>query len=166
MPTTNFWNGIGNWSTTFTNWSDGNPPDPTEIAEIQTGSNNLTAAAAIAGLQVDAPALLALTAGAVLTDTGSATVAGNFQLTSGGSASVTGDLGITGSGVVWLDSPFIGGDGGSNLTISGTLTNASTNSNALYIGHANIGAADTVTQPLSSIRARYRSPAAALSNRH
>jgi hypothetical protein len=47
--------------------------------------------------------------------------------------------------VVWLDSPFIGGAGGSNLTISGTLTNASTNSNALYIGHQNIGAADTVT---------------------
>ena len=145
MPTTNFWNGIGNWTTTIANWSDGNPPDPTEIAEIQTGNNNLTTAAAIAGLQVDAPALLALTAGAVLTDTGSATVAGNFQLTSGGSASVAGDFGITGSGVVWLDSPFIGGAGGSNLTISGTLTNASTNSNALYIGHANIGAADTLT---------------------
>src|SRR5271156_4287047 len=98
MPTTNFWNGIGNWSTSDANWSDGSPPDPTETAEIQTGTNNLTSAAAIAALQVDAPAILALTAGAVLTDTGSATVAGEFQLASGGSASVTGDLGITGSG--------------------------------------------------------------------
>ena len=145
MPTTNFWNGIGNWSTTLANWSDGTPPDPTEIAEIQTGTNNLTTAAAIAALQVDAPALLALTAGAVLTDTGSATVAGNFQLTSGASASVTGDLGITGAGVVWLDSPFIGGVGGSNLAISGTLTNASTNPNGLYIGNTGFGTGDTVT---------------------
>ena len=110
-----------------------------------TGNNNLTSAATIAALQVDAPAILALTAGAVLTDTGSATVAGEFQLTSGGSASVTGDLGITGAGVVSLDSPFIGGGGGSNLTISGTLTNASTNGNALYIGNTGIGAGDTVT---------------------
>ena len=83
--------------------------------------------------------------GAALTDTGTATVAGNFQLATGGSASVTGDLGITGNGVVWLDAPFINGGGGSSLTISGTLTNSSTNSNALYIGNTSIGAGDTVT---------------------
>ncbi len=98
MPTTtNFWNGTGNWSTNA-DWSLGSPPPPppadTQAAEIATGNSNLTSAATIAALQVDAPAILALTAGAVLTDTGSATIAGNFQLTSGGSASVAGDFGI------------------------------------------------------------------------
>ena len=44
-----------------------------------------------------------------------------------------------------LDSPFISGGGGSSLTIGGTLTNSSSNGNALYIGNANIGAGDTVT---------------------
>ena len=46
---------------------------------------------------------------------------------------------------MWLDSPFNNGGGGSSLTIGGTLTDSSTDGNALYIGNSNIGAGDTVT---------------------
>ena len=59
---TDFWNGIGNWSTDG-DWSEGNPPAPTENAEIQTGAAILTSGTTIAGLQVDAPAVLQLTTG-------------------------------------------------------------------------------------------------------
>ncbi len=48
-------------------------------------------------------------------------------------------------GIVRLDSPFNNGGGGSSLNVGGTLTNSSTNSNALYIGNTIIGAGDTVT---------------------
>ncbi len=142
---TDFWNGTGNWSTDNSAWSDGIPPGSTEDAEIQTGTASLTSATTIAGLQVDASAALSLLTGAALTDTGTAAVAGTFELSGGASASVTGGLGITGNGVVWLDAPFNNGGGGSSLTIHGTLTNTSTNNNALYIGNGNIGAGDTVT---------------------
>ena len=45
---TDFWNGTGDWSTDNAAWSDNSPPISTEDAEIQTGTDNLTAAAAIA----------------------------------------------------------------------------------------------------------------------
>ena len=77
--------------------------------------------------------------------TGLNTVAGEFALSAGASVTTTGGLSITGNGVVWLDAPFNNGGGGSSLTVGGTLTNSSTNSNALYIGNTNIGAGDTVT---------------------
>ena len=44
-----------------------------------------------------------------------------------------------------LDAYFLSGGGGSSLTIGGTLTNSSTNGNALDIGYANISTGDTVT---------------------
>jgi hypothetical protein len=142
---TDFWNGTGDWSTDNAAWSDNSPPISTEDAEIQTGTDNLTAAAAIADLQVDAPAVLDLTAGATLSATGSAAVAGDFLLSSGGSASINGGLSITGNGVVWIDSPFNNGGGGSSLAVGGTLTVSSTNNDALSIGSSNISSGDTVT---------------------
>ena len=142
---TDFWNGTGNWSTDNTAWSDGIPPGSTEDAEIQTGTASLTSGTTIADLQVDAPAVLDLTAGGALSATGSAAVAGDFLLSSGGSASINGGLSITGNGEVWVDSPFNNGGGGSNLAIGGTLANSSSNGNALYIGATNIGTGDTVT---------------------
>src|SRR6202034_272615 len=98
---TDFWNGTGNWSTDDAAWSDGSPPASTEDAEIQTGTANLTAAATIAGLQVDAPATLQLTTGGALTDTGTAAIAGAFLLQGGGLANVTSDMSITGNAEVW-----------------------------------------------------------------
>jgi hypothetical protein len=149
MPTTDFWNGTGNWSTDDAAWSDNNPPGsppvPTEDAEIETGTATLTSAETIAGLQVDAPAALVITTGGTLTDTGLGTVAGALELSAGGSASVTGGLSITGNGLVWVDSPNNNGGGGSNLAVGGTLTVSSTNNNALSIGNGYITTGDTVT---------------------
>ncbi len=144
MPTTDFWNGTGNWATDVGDWSEGHKPGSTEDAEIQTGTANLTSVETIAGLQIDAPAALNITTGGTLTDTGTAAVVGAFLLQNGGSASVTGALSLTGNGVVWLDSPFNGGSGGSNLKVGGTLTVSSTNNNALFIGNTNISAGDTM----------------------
>jgi hypothetical protein len=96
----------------------------------------LTSAAATAALQVDASVACCLRPGAALTDTGIATIAGAF-FSQGG-------LSITGNGDVFVDSPYNHGGGG-GLTIGGTLTNSSTNGNALHIGKGNIGAGDTVT---------------------
>ena len=44
-----------------------------------------------------------------------------------------------------LDPYFFGGGGGSSLTIGGTLTNSSSDAQAIDIGTGNIGAGDTVT---------------------
>ncbi len=145
MPTTDFWNGNGNWATDDAAWSDNAPPGPAEDAEIQSGTANLTSAATIAGLQVDGPATLDVTTGGTLTDTGLATVAGQLELSAGGSASITGGLSITGNGLAWLDSPFADGGGGSSLSVGGTLNVSSANPNALFIGASNISAGDTVT---------------------
>ena len=73
------------------------------------------------------------------------TVDGSLVLSAGASVTTGGDLAITGNGVIWLDSPFNNGGGGSTLAVGGTLTVSSTNSNALYIGNTFIGAGDTVT---------------------
>ena len=77
--------------------------------------------------------------------TGLNTVAGELALSSGASVNTNGALTVTGDGVLWLDSPFNGGSGGSSLKVGGTLTVSSTNNNALFIGNTNIGAADTMT---------------------
>ena len=78
--------------------------------------------------------------------TGLNTVSGDFRLAAGASVTTTGGLSITGSGDGDIvDSPFNNGGGGSSLTVGGTLTDSSTNSNALYIGNTNISAGDTVT---------------------
>ena len=64
----------------------------------------------------------------------------------GNSLTVTGNLSVTGAGRVGLDPYFLSGDtGGSSLTISGTLTNSSTDGQAIDIGNGNIGAGDTLT---------------------
>jgi hypothetical protein len=74
------------------------------------------------------------------------TVSGTFSLEDGASVGKTiGDLDITGTGRVTLDAPFLGGSGGSALSIGGRLTNSSTDVNALDIGNAFIKSADTVT---------------------
>jgi hypothetical protein len=145
MATTDFWNGTGNWTTNGADWSDGTPPVPTEAAEIQTGTDALTATSTITALQVDAPATLQLNTGAVLTDTGLAAIAGALFLQNGGSVSTTGGLSVTGNGFTELDGPTIGGNGGSRLTIGGTLTDSSTNGNAFDIGNTGIVSGDTVT---------------------
>jgi hypothetical protein len=77
--------------------------------------------------------------------TGLTTVAGNFWLQNGASVSPTGNVSITGNGTIQLDGNNEGGVGGSSLTIGGTLTNSSSNGNALSIGNGNITAADTLT---------------------
>ena len=77
--------------------------------------------------------------------TGLTTVAGNFWLQNGATVSPTDDVSITGSGSLQLDGNNIGGAGGSSMTIGGTLTNSSSNGNALSIGTGNITSADTIT---------------------
>ncbi|MFO1080280.1 MAG: VWD domain-containing protein [Reyranellaceae bacterium] len=73
------------------------------------------------------------------------TVAGDFNLQSGASVSPSGGLSITGTGRVALDAPYIGGAGGSTLTLGGTLANSSTNINALSIGNSSITSDVTMT---------------------
>ena len=77
--------------------------------------------------------------------TGLITVAGSLYLENGNSVGVASNLAITGSGRVDLDSFFLSGSGGSTLTVGGTLTNNSTDGNAIDIGYANISTGDTVT---------------------
>ncbi|MEA2769789.1 MAG: serralysin [Acetobacteraceae bacterium] len=77
--------------------------------------------------------------------TGLNTIAGQFVLYNGASVSTTGGLSLTGNAVVEIDGPNFGGGGGSRLTIGGTLTNSSTNGNALDIGNTGIVNGDTVT---------------------
>ena len=77
--------------------------------------------------------------------TGLNTVAGYLYLENANSVGVTGNLAITGGGRVDLDSYFLSGSGGSTLTVGGTLTNNSTDGNAVLIGYANISTGDTVT---------------------
>ena len=66
-------------------------------------------------------------------------------LQNGNSVNATGNLSITGCGAVELDCYFLSGSGGSSLTVGGTLTNSSSNANALDIGYSNIASGDTVT---------------------
>jgi HPt (histidine-containing phosphotransfer) domain-containing protein len=145
-PQNDNWNGTGSWTANLTDWSLGAAPSSTNPTEIQTGTDTLTAAGTTAALQVDAGAQLQLNTGGVLTTSGTATVAGNFYLQNGALVTTTGGLTITGGGRVLLDpGVYIGGNGGSTLAIGGTLTNNSTDGNALYIGSSSISAADTVT---------------------
>ncbi|MFO1086032.1 MAG: VWD domain-containing protein [Reyranellaceae bacterium] len=75
-----------------------------------------------------------------------ATVSGSFDLQNGASVGTTsGGLSIIGTGRVALDANYIGGNGGSTLKIGGTLTNTSTDVNALNIGNVSIKADTTVT---------------------
>ncbi|HTV31933.1 MAG TPA: hypothetical protein VME69_02365, partial [Methylocella sp.] len=79
--------------------------------------------------------------------TGLTTVAGNFFLQNGATVGLTGNVAITGSGWVSLDRGSgggnIGGAGGSSLTVSGNLTDSSTN--GLDIGNTGLTTTDTVT---------------------
>ena len=59
--------------------------------------------------------------------------------------SVSGAVAVSGSGSLQLDGNNIGGAGGSSMTIGGTLTNSSSNGNAISIGNGNITSADTLT---------------------
>jgi hypothetical protein len=147
MPSqSDLWNGNGSWTANLSDWSLGVAPGSTNPTEIQTGTDTLTAAGTTAALQVDAGAQLQLNTGGVLTTSGTATVAGNFYLQNGALVTTTGGLTITGGGRVLLDpGVYIGGNGGSTLAINGTLTNNSTDGNALYIGNGGISAAETVT---------------------
>jgi fibronectin-binding autotransporter adhesin len=145
-PQNDNWNGTGSWTANLSDWSLGAAPSSTNPTEIQTGTDTLTAAGTTAALQIDAGAQLQLNTGGVLTTSGTATVAGNFYLQNGALVTTTGGLTITGGGRVLLDpGVYIGGNGGSTLAIGGTLTNNSTDGNALYIGSSGISAADTVT---------------------
>ena len=66
-----------------------------------------------------------------------------FELENGASVSTTGSL--ANDGAVELD--FLGGDGGSSLTVAGTLTNSRTphtNNGDLLIGNATLSASDKV----------------------
>ncbi|MBS0558591.1 MAG: hypothetical protein JSR21_00905 [Proteobacteria bacterium] len=160
-----FWNGTGNWNSDAGLWSLGTAPAAGQDTEVQSGIATLTAAGAAGSVQVDAGSVLQVQQGGVLTASGAATIAGGLYLSSGGSAS-TSDLSITGSGRIWIDSPFAAGTGGSSLTVNGTLTNTSTDNNALYIGNTNITAADTVTaQGLANSGAIHLSGSASASGR-
>ena len=77
--------------------------------------------------------------------TGLTSVSGYFFLENGASVAPTGNVSVTGNGAVEVDGPNVGGAGGSSLTISGTLTNSSTNGNGVDVGDAGITSADTLT---------------------
>jgi hypothetical protein len=141
------WNGTGSWTATTPNpnWSTTNPPTPGQATEIQTGTVTLTAAGTTGTFQIDAPAYAVINTGGVLTASGATSVIGILYLEGGGAASITGGLSITGSGALLVDSPYNGNGGGSSLSISGTLTNNSTNNNGLDIGYGGLATSDTVT---------------------
>ncbi|MGD9880672.1 MAG: VWD domain-containing protein [Reyranella sp.] len=77
---------------------------------------------------------------------GLSTVTGTFALEDGATVGKTSSgLTISGTGRLALDAPYLGGSGGSSLTIGGVLTNTSTDNNAISIGNVFIKTDDTVT---------------------
>ena len=71
----------------------------------------------------------ALTSSSALT--GLTSVAGNFWLQNGATVAPTGNVSVIGTGTLGLDGNDTDGPGGSSLTITGTLTNSSTNNNGV-----------------------------------
>ena len=99
-------------------------------------------------LQLDGANARVATAAAPATNsalTGLTTVSGNFWLEGGATVSPTGNVSVTGNGTIELDGNNLDGGGGAKLTITGTLTNSSTNSNGVDVGWTGITKADTLT---------------------
>ena len=119
--------------------------DNDALLEFKTGSittingnltlNGATAHVADAGATTSNSALTGLTS-----------VTGIFRLENGAKVATKGNLSITGNGIVSLDGPdFVFGGGGTSVTIGGTLTNSSSNTNALNVGNTGLASADTLT---------------------
>ncbi|MBV9860284.1 MAG: hypothetical protein JO038_09310, partial [Alphaproteobacteria bacterium] len=116
---TDTWNGIGTWDTDA-NWSEGHPPAPADDAVIASGQDEL-----------DNPG----------TVVNSLTIDSNAQLilrNTGGTDTVTHDL--VNDGFLYVDETGYG-NGGSTLTIGGTLTNSS----YVFIGNTGLSADTTVS---------------------
>src|SRR5580658_7788302 len=124
---TDTWNGATtNWDTA-SDWSAGVPVSTSAVV-INSGQPEITStttAISVASISI---------AGGLL----------SIQ-DPGATQSVSGNVTVSGSGGLSLDGNNIGGAGGSSMTIGGTLTNTSTNGNAISIGNGNITSADTVT---------------------
>jgi hypothetical protein len=63
------WNGSGNWTGNPTDWSTGLPPGSTDIAEIQSGNDDLTTTTSVKSIIIDSGAELTADTGASLTTT-------------------------------------------------------------------------------------------------
>ena len=109
---TDQWNGSGNWTGNPTDWSTGAAPVSTAIAEIQTGTNNLTTSTSVKSVIVDHNANLDVGTGGSLTTTGGINNSGNLTTTNNSQLTIGGVL--TNSGVVDI--------GSLNLSVSTTAT--------------------------------------------
>ena len=125
--TTSTWNdGTADW---YTNnggdWTPAGDPGPSSAVVINSGEPELEsgdAAISVASISITGGLLSIQDPGVTQTVSGNVTISGN--------------------GEVSLDGANIGGAGGSSLTIGGTLTNTSTNSNGIDVGNTGITSAD------------------------
>ena len=126
MPTKTWNNSAADWNTP-TDWSPTGVPGPADDVVIGGGEPELLSGAAAINVK-------------------SITFTGGFLAIQdpGKTQSVSGNVTISGSGTLQLDGANLGGPGGSNMTIGGTLSNTSGN-NGISIGNVNITSADTVT---------------------
>ncbi len=143
-----FGTGIGNWATDVGDWSEGYCGLGSDRRRRDsTGTANLTFGGDwIAGLQIDAPSGLEHHDGRHPDRYRHSRGRRGFPVKNGGSASVTGALFLTGNGVVWLDLPFNGGSGGSNLKVGGRSSAAPTTTRC------------SSATPTSAPRTRWRRP--------
>jgi hypothetical protein len=107
-------NNSGNWTGNPTDWSTGSAPGTTDIAEIQTGSNDLTTTVTVASVVIDSGATLTAGSGAVLTTTNGINNAGTFVTSSQSTVNIGGLLTNSGSAAI----------GSSSLAAATTVTAA------------------------------------------
>ena len=123
MATINWNGGNGNWTTAI-DWSTGAVPGASDDAVIAAAGGYTVA--------ITSP----ITVGSIAINDGGATLAINDP---GNTVSV--NAAVTNGGLLFVDAFGGQGDGGSSLTIGGTLTN----SNIVQIGVSDLTAATTVT---------------------
>ncbi|MDP1909149.1 MAG: hypothetical protein Q8K85_12675, partial [Hyphomicrobium sp.] len=117
-------------------------------ALLQFASGQIDSVSAGASLWLNGAGARVADAGASSTNSalvGLSKVAGDLILQNGATVVTSGDLTIGGTGRLVLDAPFMGGAGGSSLTVGGVLSNTSSSSNGLVVGNVFQFASDTVT---------------------
>jgi hypothetical protein len=114
------WNGSGNWIGNPGDWSTQSPPGTTDIAEVHSGSNDLTNQVTVASIVIDSGATLTADTGALLTANDGINNAGTFVTKTASAVSI----GVfTNSGAANIGNSSLG----SSTTVEATeLTNTGT----------------------------------------
>src|SRR5580704_661363 len=138
------WNGSGNWTGNPTDWSTGLPPGSTDIAEIQSGNDDLTTTTSVKSIIIDSGAELTADTGASLTTTRGINNVGTFVTNANSTVTVGGTL--TNSGTTSI------GNGNGGLSASTTVTAAGLHNTGSLIlqGNATSGTTDQATLDITA----------------